>query len=205
MPSDPNDGCTTQPARHDVTKAFGAARAGLLAPRFNELAIRPALPSDDWAVGELLVEAFQWQYAKMMPSHTMSESRKSDLRNQSEKRANATVLVAELRDEIVGTVSLYPWNALRSEAWIEGAVDLRLLGVRSDYQGHGLSSRLLDEAEFIARSWGASAICLHVRRYVEGVARLYQSRGYMRDQTGDLDRLPEVFLEAFCLMLSRQS
>jgi predicted N-acetyltransferase YhbS len=167
----------------------------------NNLVIRPARPNDDRAVGELLVEAFHRQHEKMTPSHTMSESRKSDLRNQSEKRANATVLVAEWQDEIVGTVSLYPWNAPGSEAWIQGAADLRLLAVKPGYQGHGLSTHLLEEADFVARSWNAPAICLHVRRYVAGVARLYQSRGYIRDPKGDLDRLPEVFLEAFFLIL----
>jgi hypothetical protein len=34
---------------------------------------------------------------------------------------------------------------------------------------------------------------------VDGVARLYQSRGYVRRAEGDLDYLPEVFLEAYVL------
>jgi GNAT superfamily N-acetyltransferase len=173
----------------------------LSVPHPDQLVIRAARSSDDRAVGQLLVEAFQRQYARIIPSHTMSESREFDLRNQSEKRANATVLVAEWRDEIIGTVSLYPWNALGSEAWIEGSADLRLLAVKSGYQGHGLSARLLDEVECLARSWGAPAMCLHVRRHVAGAARLYRARGYVRNPKGDLDRLPEVFLEAFCLIL----
>jgi GNAT superfamily N-acetyltransferase len=178
---------------------MGAVELRLSATSLNEVVVRPARPGDDWAVGELLVDAFQRQYEKMTPSHVMSESRKSDLRNQSEKRANAAVLVAEWREEIIGTVSVYPWNAPGSEAWIEGAADLRLLAVKPGYQGHGLSARLLDEAELLARSWGAPAMCLHARRYVERVARLYQRRGYMRDKKGDLNYLPEVFLEAFFL------
>ena len=66
-------------------------------------------------------------------------------------------------------------------------------------QGKGLSRALLDEAERIAREeWRLSAVCLHVRRGNIGVAKLYRSRGYVREPEGDLD-LPEVELDAYAL------
>jgi hypothetical protein len=36
-----------------------------------------------------------------------------------------------------------------------------------------------------------------VRQGAHGVRRLYEARGYERDPAGDLDRRPEIFLEAF--------
>ena len=163
------------------------------------VSIRSAGPGDDEAVGDLLVRAFEVQYAKKMPGHIVSARRKADLRAQAEKRTDSTVLVADVEGRIVGTVAVYRWGARRSEAWTEGAANLRLLAVDVDHLGRGLSAILLDEAERLAWSWGAPAICLHVRRGVTGVARLYEARGYVRERAGDLDRLPEVFLEAFLL------
>jgi len=68
-----------------------------------------------------------------------------------------------------------------------------------EVHGQGLSAPLLDEAERVAREqWRVPAICLHVRRGAEGVARMYMRRGYMREQAGDLE-LPTVSLVAYVL------
>jgi predicted N-acetyltransferase YhbS len=165
------------------------------------LAIREAIASDEAAVGELLVQAFAVQYARMTPAIVMHPERAADLRSQAEKRRRSTVLVAEIDGRLVGTVALYRAGATGSEAWIAGAANLRLLAIDAVHQGRGLSGALLDEAETMAAHWGASAICLHVRRGVHGVARLYQARGYLRNPAGDLDHLPQVFLEAYALKL----
>ena len=69
-----------------------------------------------------------------------------------------------------------------------------------DFHGKGLSTPLLDAAERVARQWGVSAICLHVRKGADGVQRMYQRRGYVREPAGDLE-LPTVFLVAFVLRL----
>ena len=163
--------------------------------------IRPAVAADDLVLGELQVRAYQTQYARKMPDLVMAPQRLADLRDQAEKRANALVLVAEIEAVIVGSVALYQWGAPRCEAWIEGAANLRYLAVDAERHGRGLSGALLDAAEHQARSWGASHVCLHVRRDCVGIARLYESRGYDRDEGGDLDRLPQVFLEAYALRL----
>ena len=96
-------------------------------------------------------------------------------------------------------VALAP-GAPGSEAWLPGAADLRALATHVDFHGQGLATPLLDEAERVARGWGVPAICLHVRRGAEGVARLYQRRGFVREPSGDMDR-PGVFLEAYVLRL----
>ena len=167
----------------------------------NEMIIRDAAEADDATVGELLVHAFLTQLAKKLPDVSYSPERLADLRNQSAKRACASVLVAEIDGRIVGTVSLYPAGASGSKAWIAGAADLRLLAIHPEFQGRGLSGKLLDAAEELARRWGVPAICLHTRQGASGVAELYESRGYVRDETGDLDHRPSVYLEARLLRL----
>jgi predicted N-acetyltransferase YhbS len=169
---------------------------------WERLVIREAGPADDAAVGELLVEAFLTQYAKKLPEVVYTEERKRGLRDTAGKRAVAKVLVAELDGRVVGTVALWPPGAPGSEAWLLQAADLRHLAVAADLHGQGLSTPLLDAIEGVAREWGVPAICLHVRRGVEGVARMYQRRGYVREPSGDLD-LPSVFLVAFALRFPR--
>jgi predicted N-acetyltransferase YhbS len=162
--------------------------------------IREATAADDTAVGELLVSAFVTKLAEKLNFVEPSE-RLADLRDQAEKRANSTVLVAELNGTVIGTVALYPPGAARSEAWIDGAADLRLLAIAPAFQGRGVSNKLLDAAEDLARAWNVPVICLHTLRGASGVANLYRSRGYTRDQAGDIDHSATVYLEAHVLRL----
>jgi predicted N-acetyltransferase YhbS len=162
--------------------------------------IRDARPEDDFAIGELLVDAFISQYAKKLPEVVYTDERKSALRDVASKRAVAKVLVAEVDGEVVGTVALFPPSAPGSEAWRPNTADLRHLATAVRYHGSGLSRPLVDAAEVIARQWGVDAVALHVRRGAKGVAEMYQRRGYVRTPEGDLD-LPSVYLEAFLLRL----
>jgi GNAT superfamily N-acetyltransferase len=162
--------------------------------------IREARPEDEAAIGELLVEAYITQYAKKLPDVVYTEERKRALRDVASKRAIAAVLVAEVDGEVGGTVSLFPPGAPGSEAWTPHTADLRHLATAVRYHGTGLSRPLLDAAEALARQWGVEAIGLHVRRGVQGVARMYMGRGYVRAPEGDLE-LPTVFLEAYLLRL----
>lgn len=158
--------------------------------------VREARPEDDAGVGELLVEAFITQYAKKLPEVRYTEERMRELRDVAARRAVARVWVAELDGRVVGTVALWPPGAPGSEAWLPGAADLRALATHVSVHGRGLAAPLLDEAERCARDWGVGAICLHVRRGAEGVARMYQRRGFVREPAGDMER-PSVFLEAW--------
>lgn len=163
--------------------------------------IREAVAADDAAVGELLVRAFVDMYALRLPDVVVSEQRRTDLRNVAAKRRVAKVWVAEEDGRVTGTVALWPPGAEGSEAWIPGAFDLRHLAIDDARRGSGLAGQLLDVAERHAREAGGRAVCLHVRREAVGVSNLYVKRGYRRAPQGDLDLLPEVFLEAYWLEL----
>lgn len=166
------------------------------------ITVREATAADDEAIGELLVRAFVESYAQKLPQVRVTEPRKKDLRNVAAKRAVARVWVAERAGKVVGTVALWPPGAPGSEAFLPGAADLRHLGLDASVRGGKVSSLLMDAAEGRARALGCPVVCLHVRREALGVRRLYERRGYQRHPEGDLDLLPEVFLEAFALPLS---
>jgi predicted N-acetyltransferase YhbS len=166
----------------------------------SPVGVRLATPEDDYAIGELLVRSFTATYARKMPEVVLTDARLAELRAVAKKRTQATVLAAELSGKVVGTVALFAPGAESSEAFKPNAADLRHLAVEPGLHGRGISNALLDEAEKMARGWGVSAICLHVRRGATGVAGLYQRRGYQRDASGDLDT-PSVFLQAYWLPL----
>ncbi|HEY1089224.1 MAG TPA: GNAT family N-acetyltransferase [Archangium sp.] len=163
-----------------------------------DVIIREAQARDDVAVGELLVEAFVSTYAVKLPEVRVTEQRKKDLRDVASKRAVAKVWVAEHEGRVVGTVALWPPGSRGSESFVPGHADLRHLAVDASHRGGAVSGSLLDAAEAWARR-SHQGVCLHVRRGALGVARLYESRGYVRRAEGDLDYLPEVFLEAYVL------
>jgi GNAT superfamily N-acetyltransferase len=169
----------------------------------TEWVIREATEADDEAIGELLVKAFVEQYRRKLPEVEVTSHRKEELRAVAQKRAVAKVWVTEAGRSIAGTVALWSPGASGSEAFLEGAADLRHLAVAAPYRKCGVSKDLLDTAEAWARTIGCKAVCLHIRRGAVGVARLYESRGYQRDPAGDLDFLPEVFLEAYHLSFER--
>ena len=164
--------------------------------------IRAATERDDRAIGELLVAAFERTYARKMPEVRMSDERCAELRAVASKRAVARVWVFDEGGAVVGTVAVWPAGAKGSEAWIPGACDLRHLATDEAHRGGTVSGALLDVAEAWARAANAPAICLHVRRGAVGVRKIYEARGYTRRPEGDLDFLPEVFLEALALPLA---
>ncbi len=170
----------------------------------SEYVFREATPADDTAIGELLVQSFVEQYARKLPEVELTEQRKTDLRAVAAKREVAKVWVVEHERRVVGTVAVWPPKAKGSEAWIPGAADLRHLAVAADHRGGIVSRLLLDGAETWAREHRCECVCLHVRRGALGVANVYTRRGYVRTPEGDLDKLPEVFLEAFVLHFTRR-
>jgi ribosomal protein S18 acetylase RimI-like enzyme len=161
--------------------------------------IREARPGDDVRIGDLLVDAFLSTYARKMPEVVYDDARKNELRDVAAKRSRATVFVAELEGRVVGTVAIFKPGAAGSEAWLPNAADLRHLAVAPELHGRGVAKPLLDRAESLARDeWKVDAICLHVRKGADGVARLYRSRGFRRDPSGDIEK-PTVTLEAYAL------
>ena len=163
--------------------------------------VREATPADDVRIGEILVEAFVTAYALKMPEVVVHDERKRELRAVAEKRKVATILVAELDGKIVGTVSIFKPGAPGSESWLADGADLRHLATDVSLHGKGLAAALLLRTEEIVRDeWKLKHICLHVRRGAVGVARMYVSRGYVRDPAGDMEK-PGVYLEAHVLHL----
>lgn len=170
-----------------------------------KMTVRLARPEDDARLGELMVDAFVKTYAQKMPEVVVTEHRKQDLRDVASKRAFAAVLVVECDGEIAGTATVFPAGTPNSKAWLPGATEVRYVSVDERFRGKGVSECLMQAVREQSRQWGASAICLHVRRGAHGVARFYERLGFLREPAADVDHLPEIFLEAFWLPLEGSS
>ncbi len=169
----------------------------------TDITIRLTREDDDALLGELQVEAYLAQYAGKRPHLMPSAQRLANLRDQAGRRQSGTVLVGERDGAIFGCVTLYRWGNPKTEAWIEGAANVRMLAVAPAFHGHGLSGVLMDAAEAQARDWQAPAVCLHARDGCDGVARLYRARGYVREPAADFSPMPGVALEGYVLYLRR--
>lgn len=89
-------------------------------------------------------------------------------------------LIAELDGVIVGTITYYPAANTKGTEFMD-RVDVASFGqfaVRPDLQGSGLGSRLLDEAESMARAEDVTELCLNTAEPATELREYYTRRGY---------------------------
>lgn len=167
----------------------------------NFIQLRPAFPSDDLSVAELLLHTFISTYAQKLPTITTSDERKKELRDVGSRRKQGYVCIAELGYRTIGTFSLIHPESPLSEAWRPNGATLRCLAIDPEFHGLALSELLLDEADRVAGAWNAGAVFLHVQNGADRVATLYQRHGYVRDPLGDKISHGSS-LEGYCKNLS---
>jgi len=93
-------------------------------------------------------------------------------------------------------VGLLPWGEKRSEAWIPEAANLRNFAVDAALRARASPACCRTRPKPRPRLEGTGDLPPRPAR-CDGVARLYQSRGYLRHEAEDLDHRPEVYLEAY--------
>ncbi len=150
------------------------------------LLMRVARQDDDKQVGELLLRAFEQTYRYKLPEVFTNRQRKIELMDVESRREEGVVYVLELGYRIIGTFALMPPSCGTSQSWVANSANLRCVALDPDFHGYGFSEMMLEEAERIARNWKCEAIVLHVQDGAEGVARLYQKKGFIRDPEGDM-------------------
>ncbi len=159
--------------------------------------LRIAEQKDDVVLGPLLVAAFKNTYAVKMPEVQLTDRRIEELSDFPGKREKGTTWVAEMGGRLIGTVFAAKPGSRDSLAWLNDCAELKHLAVVPEFRRSGLSETLMETALRGIRAWKCWGVCLHVRQGAHGVARYYEKQNFVRDQRGDFDRLPEVFLEAY--------
>jgi ribosomal protein S18 acetylase RimI-like enzyme len=98
------------------------------------------------------------------------------------RRRDATVLVAELGQTIVGTITVY--RDVNDEGmparFPQRTAGIRATAVAPTARGQGIGSRLVDAAIETGCAQGARAIALHTAECMNAATSLYQRHGFGR-------------------------
>jgi GNAT superfamily N-acetyltransferase len=159
----------------------------------TELHIRTVRASDDDAVGDLTLAAYQ-QYAAIMQAH-WEIYRQSILATLADFHP-AEQIVAEQGNTLVGTVLLFPAGivlttpdgASTTLAWPE----IRLLAVAPSARGRGIGAALVRECLQRARQSGAEAVTLHTTEMMQVAMQMYERMGFVRTPELDFHPVPEI-------------
>jgi len=117
---------------------------------------------------------------------------------------NAEVIVAELGNELVGSVLLFPGESAAYGDWVERAnfPELRLLAVKPSAQRRGIGNLLINECIQRARQAGATALGLHTSDSMSVALPMYVRRGFVRVPELDFDVEGGEVVKAFRLDLT---
>ena len=138
--------------------------------------IRRAEPSDDNAVGNMLVDSFVYAYGKKRPDLDVPDQRKEDLRNVAQRRINSFVFVAEQDNDLVGTFTI---QTISNQIASLKVCEINLLATRPEIQGTGVGKVMVNHAIDWAKKQGFHKMILHVREKIEGLDRYYRSFGFV--------------------------
>jgi len=141
----------------------------------TELQIRRATVGDADELARVYRSAYRENRELGFPAKAGSATEQQVAEWVTEDRVDA----AEAGGEIVGAVRLETTDPDRAK--------LSRLGVRDDWKGRGVGSRLLDHAEAVARDWGCERIWLTTPGEHPYLPDLYRRRGYEETEPYPLD------------------
>jgi predicted N-acetyltransferase YhbS len=164
------------------------------------LQIRDARASDRDAIEAVTLSAFQ-EYAASK-SNRWEDYRQNILAALAAVQPD-TQIVAELDNEIIGSVLLYPKGTViaipRSASITLIWPEVRLLAVAPAARGQGVGAALMQECVQRARHSGARALALHATDIKNAAMRLYERMGFQRAPELDFEPAPGVTIKGYLL------
>jgi ribosomal protein S18 acetylase RimI-like enzyme len=153
--------------------------------------IRPATPDDAPAIRRIARASWRAGYGDIVAEETIDAAIDSwygvaDLREPID-RADARFLVAERGGEAVGF-----GQALAAEPTARDGAELARLYVHPDHWEAGVGSALLARLEDWLRERGADRLRLAVLADNDAANAFYESRGYRRVESREIDLLGET-------------
>lgn len=164
----------------------------------SRILVRPVVPREHHAVGELLVAAYRTLDVERDPLHDAYEA---VMRDVASRAAESDVLVAELGGRLVGTVTYVAPGGALTETDDPEAATIRMLGVSAESRGQGVGEALVRECVRRARVDGCSRIVLHTRAVMAAAQRLYERLGFVRAPVLDFTVSPTIELRGYVLEL----
>jgi GNAT superfamily N-acetyltransferase len=154
-----------------------------------ELTVRPAVPAEYEAVGELCVAA----YATFMAS---GGSYQAVLRDVARRAEGAEVVVAAAGEELLGTVTFVPDGGPLGEIATAEETEFRVLAVSPAAQGRGVGGALVEWVLAQSRARGKGVVCSTLP-VMHAAHRLYERHGFRRAPERDWSPVAGVDLLAF--------
>ncbi len=170
--------------------------------------LRDATAADQNTIQSLTLAAYEEYAAIMHPLHWQFY-RQSILATLADVRP-AEQIVAEQGGAIVGTVLLYPTDAVFSAPDGSSEVtltwpEIRLLAVLPEARGQGVGGALVRECIRRARATGATAITLHTTDMMQAAMRMYENMGFGRAPELDSRPVPEVLIKGYRFKLANHA
>jgi GNAT superfamily N-acetyltransferase len=161
--------------------------------------IRPAVPAEFDAIGELMVRVYLAEGYTRTGSHYLPM-----LRDSAARAEKAELLVAvDDQDNILGTVTYAPYGSPFAEHTEspEGAA-FRMLVVDPDARGRGVGEALVEWCVERARTSGVRSLRLSTQTGMASAGRLYLRLGFVRTPERDWSPEPDVDLVTYELRIT---
>jgi len=119
------------------------------------------------------------------------------LRTVYDHTQHGHVLVADVDDVLVGTVTIVPPGTPYADVATDGEWEVRFLAVAADAWGTGVGEALMASCDELARTSGVHTLVLSVISNNAAAHRLYTRLGFTREPRRDFSPTPEVSLEVY--------
>ena len=159
----------------------------------SNLKLRDARPDELEQISQLIVASYQ-QYEKSLPVENWNWYR-NDMMDVRGRMADSKLIIAEINNQIVGTVTLYPQGS--NHGWPEGWAGIRLLAVHPDSRGHGIGRALMEECIRRCRELGIKTIGLHTTELMKVARGMYERMGFKRIPEFDFHPTPDSIVFAY--------
>jgi ribosomal protein S18 acetylase RimI-like enzyme len=158
--------------------------------------IRPALPTEYDAVGELTAAAYANDgFIPAGSDYALT------LRAAADRAAKAELWVAANATELLGTVTFCPVGSVYREIGRDDEGEFRMLGVSAAARGLGLGTLLTQHCIQRSRDLGFTRVVMSSARTMKPAHRIYERLGFTRLPERDWSPRPGVDLYAFTLDL----
>jgi ribosomal protein S18 acetylase RimI-like enzyme len=158
------------------------------------LQVRPLRPDEHALVGDLTAQAY-------LDDGFVGPDYAEVIRDVGGRADVATVLVAELDGEPVGSVTFALGGSPYAERSSAGEAEIRMLGTARTARGKGVGTALTEECIRRAREAGCSAVRLSTQPEMLGAHRIYERLGFVRTPERDWSPIPGVDLLTYVLTL----
>ncbi len=143
------------------------------------ITVRPALPDEYKAIGDLTVAAYMRLDDRDSDAHREYMGMLADVPARA-SQADVIVAVDETGAVLGSTTLVLDTNSEMAEWDEDGTAGFRMLAVAPEAQGKGVGRLLTDYCIKAAKSAGKTAVLIHSRDVMEAARKIYSDYGFVR-------------------------